>query len=100
MILGLVHRDKSRVNNEPIEIKERRYGFVPQSFLWHGRRYRVHAVERCWSVGKRRWDGGRLCFLLRCAEGTFEVHQNLATNTWHVTKARWHAGERARRCSD
>jgi hypothetical protein len=32
---------------------------------------------------------------VRCAEGTFEVHQDLAANTWHLSKARWHERENA-----
>jgi len=84
-----------RVYNEPIEIKERRHGYIPQAFLWHGHCYRVHAVERCWTVLKRRQHKSRLCFSVRCAEGTFEVHQDLATNTWHLSRAQWHEKESA-----
>jgi hypothetical protein len=83
------NRAKARVYNEPIEIKERRHAFCPQAFLWHGRCYRVHAVERCWTVMRRQRGRARLCFLLRCAEGIFEVHQDLASNTWHLSRARW-----------
>lgn len=88
MRLG-IGRQKSRVYNEPIEMKERRHGCIPQAFLWHGHCYRIHAVERCWTVLRRRRDTGRICFLVRCAEGTFEVYQNLASNTWHLHKAQW-----------
>ena len=80
---------KSRVYNEPIEMKERRHGCIPQAFLWHGHCYHIHAVERCWTdLGWRR-DAGRMCFLVRCAEGTFELYQNLTSNTWHLHKALW-----------
>jgi hypothetical protein len=85
-------RRKNYIYNEPIEIKERRHGYIPQAFLWHGHCYRIHAVERCWTVPKRLPDIGRLCFLVRCAEGTFEVYQKLDTNTWHVHKAHWNNG--------
>ena len=95
MNLSLIGRKDFCVYNEPIEMRERRHGYIPQAFLWHGHCYRVHAVERCWTVLKRRQNEGRLCFLVRCAEGTFEVHQDLATNTWHLSKARWHERENA-----
>jgi len=89
MKLSLLQRAKARVYNEPIEIKERRHGIFPQAFLWHGRCYRVHAVQRCWTVMRRQRGKARLCFLVNCAEGTFEVHQHLASNTWHLSTARW-----------
>ncbi len=79
-----------RVYDEPIEMKERRHGYIPQAFLWHGHRYCVHAVERCWTVLKRRRrNAGRLCFLVHCAEGTFEIYQNIAANTWHLSRTQW-----------
>jgi hypothetical protein len=91
MRLSLVSH-RHRIYNEPIDMKERRHGYIPQTFLWHGHCYRIHAVERCWTVLKRRPGMGRLCFLVRCAEGTFEVYQNLTTDTWHVHKAQWNKG--------
>jgi hypothetical protein len=93
MNLRLIGRKDFHVYNEPILMKERRHEYIPQAFLWHGHCYRVHSVERCWTVLKRRQHKGRLCFLLRCAEGTFEVHQDLAANTWHLSRARWHEEE-------
>lgn len=95
MKLSLLDRAKARVYNEPIEIRERRHNFVPQAFLWHGRCYRVRAVERCWTVMRRQRHRARLCFLLRCDEGTFEVHQHLASNTWQLSKARWQSPQLA-----
>jgi hypothetical protein len=89
MKLSFLDRVKARVYNEPIEIKERRHAFFPQAFLWHGRCYRVRAVERCWTAMRRQRSKARLCFLLRCDEGTFEVHQHLASNTWQLSKAQW-----------
>jgi len=77
------------VYNEQIEMRERRHNYFPKAFLWHGHCYRVDAVERCWTVQKYRRDTARLCFLVRCAEGKFEVYQNLSTNTWHVHRAEW-----------
>jgi hypothetical protein len=86
---------RSNVYNEPIEMKERRHRLMPQAFVWHGHCYRVHAVERCWTIRKRGNGMGRLHFRVRCAEGVFEVYQNLNTNTWHVHSAWWREGARA-----
>jgi hypothetical protein len=62
---------------EPIEMRERR-----------GRRYDVHAVERCWTVSRRGLGGQveRHCFRVRCREGTFKIHQDLRHNTWHLQR--------------
>jgi hypothetical protein len=81
---------------------EKRFGYFPKQFTWRGRRYDVHAVERCWTVSRRRLGNKveRLCFRVRGAalgngeyrpehsalEGTFELFQDLQTNTWHMGK--------------
>ena len=91
-------------------MRERRYGYFPKAFIWRGHRYDVYAVERCWTVSRRR-RGGRVerhCFRVRCSfdsaqdgpfgsaqdrpfgsaqdrhEGTFEVYQDVRHNTWHL----------------
>jgi len=54
---------------EPIEMRERRYGYFPQTFIWRGCRYDVYAVERCWTVSRRGRSGRveRHCFRVRCS---------------------------------
>jgi len=85
---------RKRRGAEPIEMRERRHGYFPKAFVWHGQRYDVHAVERCWTIS-RRGRGGRVerhCFRVRCSfgsiqdrrEGTFEVYQDVRHNTWHL----------------
>jgi hypothetical protein len=85
---------------EKIRMYKRRYGYFPEQFTWRGRRYDVHAVERCWTVSRKRLGNrvDRLYFRLRCAasedwgrqhelavqEGTFDVYHDLNTNTWHL----------------
>jgi len=81
---------------EPIEMRERRYGYFPKAFTWRGHRYDVYAVERCWTVSRRR-RGSRVerhYFRVRCSfgsaqdrrEGTFEVYQDVRHNTWHLQR--------------
>ena len=89
MSLNLTRRRDGQAFSEPIEMKERRYGFSPKVFWWHGHCYRVDSVERCWTrAARHRRNGGQLCFLVRCAEERFVVYQDLAANTWHLSGAR------------
>jgi len=78
-----------RARNEPIEMRECRYGYLPHVFRSRGHCYRIHAVERSWTVprGRHREEGER-CFLVRCAEGEFVVCQDLTANTWHLARTR------------
>ena len=73
---------------EAIEMQARRFGFFPRTFRWRGRRYDVSAVERCWTTSTRQWGGRvqRHYFRVRCAEGCFELFQDIAHNTWHVAR--------------
>jgi hypothetical protein len=89
MGFGLVRSRASLTQDEPIEMRQLRYGYFPRVFRWHGHSYRVHAVERCW-IGTSTWSGdGHLCFSVRCAEGKFELYQDLVANTWHLRRAKW-----------
>jgi len=73
---------------EPIEMRERRYGYFPKAFISHGQRYDVYAVERCWTVS--RWQRGkraeRRCFRVRCRCGRFDLYQDVQHNTWHLQR--------------
>ncbi len=80
-----LNRVKSRKACEPIDMRARRFGYFPLTFLWRGCLYHVEAVERCWTTAKRserRMD--RHYFSVRCAEGVFQLYQDLKTNTWHI----------------
>jgi len=88
--------------HEKINMDKKRFGYFPQQFTWRGRRYDVHHVERCWTVSRKRLGNKveRLCFRVRGAavngrngraaqavlEGTFDLYQDLDTNTWHLEK--------------
>ncbi|OGO39051.1 MAG: hypothetical protein A2Z03_06280 [Chloroflexi bacterium RBG_16_56_8] len=77
---GLSHRRPRRP--EAVEIQEKRFGYFPKVFRWHGKRYDVQAVERCWTVANR---APRLYFRVRCDEGMFDLYQDVRGNTWHLT---------------
>ncbi len=68
---------------EAVEIQEKRFGYFPKVFRWHGKRYIVQAVERCWTVANR---APRLCFRVRCDEGTFDLYQDVRGNTWQLAQ--------------
>ena len=88
--------------HEKINLDRKRFGYFPEQFTWRGRRYYVHAVERCWTVSRRRLGRkvNRLCFRVHgtagrgwgsdsnraVLKGTFDVYQDLNTNTWHMEK--------------
>ena len=71
---------------EAIQVREKRYGYFPQRFRWHGRDYVVSRVERCWTVKGRRWGGRveRLCFRVHVSDGVYDVFQDVIGNTWHI----------------
>ncbi len=79
-----------------IEMVERRHGYFPQVFVWRGRRYDVHAVERCWTVARRGlWRRvERTCFRVRArsrwghgrANGTYDVYQDGRDGSWHMLR--------------
>jgi hypothetical protein len=77
-----------RRGNEAIEMRARKFGYFPRIFVWRGHEYQVEAVERCWTTGSRR-NGGQMerhHFQVRCAEGNFNLYQDLRHNTWHIAR--------------
>lgn len=94
--------------HEAVEIQEKRLGYFPKVFRWHGKRYVVEAVERCWSRVFADTDGqpfndilsrrkcarsatmhaSHLCFRVRCREGIFDLYQNVRDNTWRLVPVR------------
>jgi hypothetical protein len=79
-----------KIYDEAIEMAQRRFQYFPRVFRWRGQRYDVDAVEKCWSISRRGWRRRikRHYFQLRCGGGTFEVYQDVRTNTWHLRRAR------------
>ncbi|MCP4538039.1 MAG: hypothetical protein GY832_12925 [Chloroflexi bacterium] len=81
-------KKRRRRGAESIDMRERKHGYFPKTFVWRGHKYRVRAVERCWTIS-RRGRGGRVeqhRFRVCCREGTFEVYQNVRHNTWHMQR--------------
>ena len=79
---------RPRNGAEPVEMRQRRFGYFPHVFAWRGQEYHVEAVEHCWTLS-RRADGGRIeghCFRVRCRQGTFELFQDARAGTWSMQK--------------
>jgi hypothetical protein len=103
---GKAGRSKSMARrprgHEKIKMDKKRHGYFPQRFTWRGRRYDVQAVERCWTVSRKRLGNRveRLCFRVRCVavrgqngrssraiqEGTVVLYQDLNGDSWHLEK--------------
>ena len=74
--------------SEAIDMRSRRFGYFPRAFVWRGHEYHVEAVERCWTTSTRR-NGGQVqrhYFQVRCAEGKFDLYQDVMHNTWHIAR--------------
>lgn len=83
-----MRRLQKRRYNEPIEMRAKRFGYFPKTFLWHGHRYDVRRVERAWTISRRRARRRveRRCFRVHTAEGVFDLYQDLGANTWHLER--------------
>jgi hypothetical protein len=76
--------------DDSVEMLEQRFKYLPQLFRWRGRYFEVDAVERCWTVVRRRRKHRlqRRYFQVQCGDGTFELYQDLETGLWHLRRAR------------
>jgi hypothetical protein len=77
---------RRRRDGEPIDMKELRFGYFPQAFMRRGRVYAVRAVERCWTVSRRRGNVQRHCFRVRCREGTFDLYRDMRYGNWFLQR--------------
>ena len=79
-----------KIFDEPLELTERRFQYFPRRFRWRGQDYRVQQVKECWTVSRRGWQQRveRHFFRVQCAEGEFELYQDVRENTWHLRRAR------------
>jgi hypothetical protein len=80
-----------RIYDEAIELLEQRFQYLPRVFRWRGRRYSVEVVRKCWTTSRWRWRGRveRRFFQVQCAEGGFELFQDLRSGTWRLRRARF-----------
>jgi len=92
---GRTTRLSGRVRGDTtIQMLERRHRYFPKVFVWQGRHYDVSAVQRCWTVTRRRLHGkvSRHCFRVRArtkvsgtdVDGIFDIYQDLDNASWHM----------------
>jgi len=83
-----------RKRAEAVLMKQRRFNFFPQLFVWHGRAHRVVECERSWTESRWRfWKRTeRRYFRVCCTDGTYELCHDLLSNTWHILMHRPEAG--------
>lgn len=79
-----------KIYDEPLEMIDRRFQYFPRRFRWRGEQYRVQQVQECWTVSRRGWRQRveRHFFCVECAEGAFELFQDVRDNTWHLRRAK------------
>ena len=79
-----------KIYDDAVDMVQRRFQYFPDLFCWRGRRYRVQSVRRCWTTTRRNWQrrAARHCFHVECAEGDFELYQDVREGTWHLRRAR------------
>jgi hypothetical protein len=68
---------------EAIDMRARRFGYFPRTFVWRGQERHVESVQRCWTTARGQ-TMNRHYFLVRCADGDFTLYQDLIHNTWHI----------------
>ncbi len=68
---------------EDAEMQEERFGCFPKRFGWRGKNYVVEAVEQCWTITK---PSTRLCFRVRCVDGTFDLTFDTRKNFWRAAQ--------------
>jgi len=85
--MSLRVRIRKRHNrSEPILLLSRRHNYFPKRFLWRGKEYDVAAIERAWTEIKRGGKVKRYFFRVKCAEGTFDLYQDILLNAWYVER--------------
>lgn len=75
-----------RATDEPVRLERRRYGFLPEVFVWRGQRHDIRQIESIWTVAQGGGAGRRerRYFRVRCDGGTFDLYHDLLANTWGV----------------
>ncbi len=72
---------------EPILLREKRFNYLPQRFLFRGAEQQVRNTERTWEVAARRGRNARRYFQVRCANGEmFRLVHDVVLNAWFAER--------------
>ncbi|HEY1016005.1 MAG TPA: DUF6504 family protein [Herpetosiphonaceae bacterium] len=73
---------------DQIWLREKRYNYLPQQFVWRGVTHRVHRVERAWSAPATRQQSPRHYFRVRCLDDrVYQIFQDVRLNAWFVERS-------------
>jgi len=74
--------------SDAVQILEKRLGYFPKRFRWHGRHFSVLSVERVWCTA-RAWPRAveQRHFAVSTAEGLFVLCHDLRHDVWAVGQA-------------
>lgn len=79
----MIRLPRIRHKAEAVEMRSRRWGYFPRTFVWRGTEHQVEAIQRVWTT-LRGGETHRHYFHVRCADGEFTLYQDLRHNTWHI----------------
>lgn len=75
------------MRDEPIEVIEQWFNYLPGRFRWRGSVQRVRWVLSSWERSRAGRRAARRYFQVICHEGTDHiVYQDLQVGTWHVSR--------------
>jgi hypothetical protein len=79
---------KTGLGAQAVLMKQKRFGYFPQVFVWRGRAHRIVECRESGTVSRRGLFGRieRRYFRVRCGQGTCELFQDLLNNTWHIQR--------------
>jgi hypothetical protein len=77
--------DACRRRAEPIELVEQQFNYLPRTFRWHGRLWRVQQILGIHEQRRAEREGRRY-FRVRCQDDrSYLLYQDLHIGTWHVS---------------
>ncbi|GIV97221.1 MAG: hypothetical protein KatS3mg057_1878 [Herpetosiphonaceae bacterium] len=72
---------------EPIDLREKRFNYLPARFMWRGEQHRIRRVERVWSRPGRGARSPRTYFRVRCYnDKVFDIFQDVRLNAWYLER--------------
>ena len=77
--------DTFRQRAEPIELVEQQFNYLPRTFRWHGRLWRVQQILNIHEQRVNEREGRRYFQVLCQDYHSYLLYQDLHIGTWHVS---------------
>ncbi len=72
---------------EPIMLREKRFNFLPQRFLYRGTEQQVRRIQRTWDAAATWKRNARHYFEVRCTDDRcFRLVHDIALNAWFAER--------------